>query len=512
MKPKLIISIFFFIIFLNGMSALPVRAEGLASAVVKIFVTSSPIDYYRPWQSRGITKSFGSGVILPDNTILTNAHVVAHHTFIQVKKYNDAKKYTAQVIAIGTDCDLALIKVDNPDFYKNIPTVEIGELPQVQDTVTVLGYPRGGDKLSITEGVVSRIEITAYALSSRRLLTVQIDAAINPGNSGGPVFQNGKLVGIAMQKLSTGQNIGYMIPPPIINHFFNDLKDGQYDGFPYLGIEFEITENKNLRAYFNIDNVTGGVIVESVIPFAPADKKLQSGDIITQINNIIIDEDATYLFRDNERLILTHLISQQQIKDNISVHFIREGEAASVNIPLKKMPFLVPPPQFYDKPPYYIYGGIVFTVLSNDLLLSWGRRWWEKAPNELNYYMIGNGRKNASLRENLVVLLDILSDDVNVGYHNHKNQIIKKINGIKITSFQNFVQTINSVKRSKKYTKIETENNAIIILKNENIDEINSAILSRNNIPFAYSKDVKKWIDADQEKKKDKEPEEPDDP
>jgi S1-C subfamily serine protease len=494
MKRKPIPIIFLLLLVLFSLNTQILQAEELAPSVVKIFVTANPIDYYRPWQSRGITNSYGSGVILPDNTILTNAHVVAHHTFVQVKKYNDAKKYTAEVVAVGSDCDLALIKVKNPDFYINIPKVEFGALPQLQDTVSVLGYPRGGDKLSITEGVVSRIEITSYALSTRQLLTVQIDAAINPGNSGGPVFQDGKLVGIAMQKLSNGQNIGYMIPTPIINHFFDDLKDGEYDGFPYMGIEFEITENKNLRTYFGIDALTGGVLVESVIPFAPAHNHLQAGDIITQINDVMIDEDATYLFRDNERLILTHLISEQQVNDTISVHYIRDKKAHTVDIQLKKMPFLVPPPQYFEKPPYYIFGGIVFTVLSNDLLLSWGGRWWEKAPNQLNYYMIGNGRKNSALRDDLVVLLDILSDDINVGYHNHKNHIINKVNGIEIKSFKHFVQTLNSVKRTNPYTKIETESNAIIILKNEDIDAVNSAILNRNNISFAFSEDVRQWI------------------
>jgi len=134
----------------------------------------------------------------------------------------------------------------------------MGELPQLQDTVTAVGYPQGGDKLSITEGVVSRVELTSYSLTGRKLLTVQIDAAINPGNSGGPVVQNGKLVGIAMQRIQSAQNIGYMIPTPIINHFFNDLKDDRYDGFPILGIDYNKTENTTLRRYFKINKQEGG--------------------------------------------------------------------------------------------------------------------------------------------------------------------------------------------------------------------------------------------------------------
>ena len=61
------------------------------------------------------------------------------------------------------------------------PSCDLG-----QDAVAVIGYPIGGDTISVTSGVVSRIEVTAYVHGSTELLAVQIDAAINSGNSGTP--------------------------------------------------------------------------------------------------------------------------------------------------------------------------------------------------------------------------------------------------------------------------------------------------------------------------------------
>ena len=62
-----------------------------------------------------------------------------------------------------------------------------------QDSILVAGYPLGGDSLSITKGIVSRVTMTRYAHASNKLLGIQIDAAINPGNSGGPAFADLKL-------------------------------------------------------------------------------------------------------------------------------------------------------------------------------------------------------------------------------------------------------------------------------------------------------------------------------
>jgi len=466
----------------------------LTNAVVKVFVTSNEMDYYRPWQSKGIKAGGGSGAIIKGNRILTNAHVVSDHTFIQVKKDADPKKYTAKVVAIGYDCDLALLEVDDPHFFDDVIPLEFGGLPKQQDSVTVIGYPQGGGKISITEGVVSRIEITSYAQSSRRLLTVQIDAAINPGNSGGPVVQDGKLVGIAMQIFQSGQNIGYMIPVPIIEHFFEDLDDGEYRGFPMLGIDFRNTENATLREFYGITGEKGGVFVNKVLPFSPAFGHVKEGDIILEISGVPIGEDGTFAFRGDERLSLVHLVTKEHIGSDILLKIMRDRAVKELKVRLEPFVTMVPHSHYFKKPPYYIFGGLVFTVLSTDLMHSWGKRWWEKSPLDLAYYVIGTGRLNDQKRKEVVVLLSVLPDDINVGYHGSGNNVVTKINGRDIKSFKDFVLLIDQAKNKEKYTIIETQQKLRIILDNENIETVNDEILKRNNIPHQFSKDVAQWL------------------
>ena len=467
------------------------------NSVVKIFVTKNEMDYYRPWQSKGIASGSGSGAIIQGNRVLTNAHVVSDQTFIQVKKDADPQKYTAHVVAIGHDCDLALLKVDDPSFFKGTKALEFGTLPKQQDSVTVIGYPQGGGKISITEGVVSRIEVTAYTQSLRQLLTVQIDAAINPGNSGGPVIQNGKLVGIAMQAFVAAQNIGYMIPTPIIDHFFEDLNDGAYDSFPMLGIDFKNTENAALRRFYGIDKKDGGVLVAKVIPYSPASGHIQEGDVILKINDVLIGEDGTFPFRGEERLSLTHLVTERHIGDRLNLMIIRGRKPLEVSLDLTPFVTLVPHPNYFKNPPYYIFGGMVFTVLSTDLIHTWGNRWWEKAPLDLAYYSIGKGRLNDLERKEIVVLLNVLPDDINVGYHEIGNDVVTKINGRDIKSFKDLVMTIHEVKDSEDYTIIETEHAARMILDNRGIEEVNKQILDRNSIPYQFSGDVAGWLGVD---------------
>lgn len=472
----------------------PALAQNPGDSVVKVFVTSNSMDYYQPWQSHGMKPSTGSGCIIKGNKILTNAHVVADQTFIQVKKNNDSKKYTAKVEAVGHDCDLALLTVDDPEFFKGTTQLSLGALPNLQDQVTVVGFPQGGDKISITEGVVSRIEVTSYSQSTRKLLTVQIDAAINPGNSGGAVLNGDKLVGIAMQILQSGQNIGYIIPVPIIDHFLEDLKNGVYDGFPLIGIDYATTENKALRKYYKIDSYNGGVLVSRVMPFSSSDQVIKEGDVILNVNGIDIGEDGTFEFRKGERLAMPYLITQRQIGDQVKIKLIRQGDPLTVN--LKLIPFdpLVPYPHTIHKPTYYIFGGLVFTVLTSDLLTEWGQEWWNDSPLDFQYYVLGNGRINVKANKERVVLLNVLSDDINIGYHQFGNDIVEKINGHEIQSFHDFVDLMEKSKVDEKYTVIDFESYSRVILDNSNIESINQEIIRRNNIPQAYSEDVKEWL------------------
>src|SRR4030095_13017077 len=183
------------------------------------YATTQDPDYDSPWQAQVPQASTGSGVVIGPGRVLTGAHVIANATFVQVQKISDTEKVVARVVGVCHDCDLALSEVGDRRFRDGIDPAKLGELPDLRDRVAVVGFPIGGEEISITEGVVSRIEVQRYSHSQRYLLAVTVDAAINKGNSGGPVFKSGNVVGIAFQKLENAENVGEMVPAPIIRHF-----------------------------------------------------------------------------------------------------------------------------------------------------------------------------------------------------------------------------------------------------------------------------------------------------
>ncbi|MEM1008599.1 MAG: serine protease, partial [Myxococcota bacterium] len=218
-------------------------------SVVKIHATQQDPDYDAPWQSSTPSSGTGSGLVLEDGTILTAAHVVANATFLQVQKASGAARQIARVSSVCHDADLALLELDEPSYVEGIPTLPFGELPHLRDKVLVCGFPIGGSELSITEGVVSRVEVQQYTHSQRHLLAITVDAAINSGNSGGPVIRDGKIIGVAFQSMEHAENIGEVIPVPLIEHFLEASRRGISTSIPGWGLSLQNLENAALRKH-----------------------------------------------------------------------------------------------------------------------------------------------------------------------------------------------------------------------------------------------------------------------
>lgn len=459
-------------------------------AVVKIYTVYNEHNYYDPWQMRGQQTSSGSGCIIDGQKIMTNAHVIANQTFIQVKRAGQARKYVAKVEVVAHECDLAILTVADDDFFAGTEPIEIGELAEVRDKVAVYGFPTGGDEMAITEGVVSRIEHQEYSHSRAHLLTCQIDAAINPGSSGGPVIKDGRIVGIAFQG-GGGENIGYMVPVPVINHFLADIKDGKYDGIPDLGISIQKMENPDIRLKYGMSKKQTGVLINKIYPDSAAKGLLESGDVILSIDNENIENDGTIEFRKNERTSLSYLMQNKYINDTITFEVLRANKVMPVDIKLfEKIDSsrLAPNDQYDVAPTYYIVGGIVFEPLTVNLLKEWGRQWYAKAPrNLINYYRRGEPTKD---RKQIVILLKVLADEVNMGYHNWKYNVISNVNGKKISDITDLVSAIEE--HQGKYHVIEDERGYKIILDRIKVDESAERILKRYKINSDRSEDLQR--------------------
>ena len=447
------------------------------TSIIKIFAMRSKPNYNQPWQNYPQRSSTGSGFVISGNRILTNAHIVANQTFLMVRKPGLQKKYIAKLEVIGNECDMAILKVEDPEFFTGLKALKLGDLPELQTAVTVMGYPVGGDNISVTEGIISRIEPVRYSHSGRRLLAVQIDAAINPGNSGGPVLHNDKVVGIAFQGLSQSQSIGYMIPVPVIKHFLKDVEDKTFDGFPHAPFVSEKMENPDLRNWSKMSSSQTGIIIRSLPPEVKASGEFKVNDVIMSIDGITLDNDATVNFRNDEVIYFGYLLWRKYIGDNCKFTILRDGKEVTVNYKLRRYKRLVPQRVFGKLPTYYFIGGLLFIPLSINHLDEY--RQWYSGPINLVYQVL-NGKVSKELQE-VVVLTRVLAAEVNVGYQNIRSLIVEKVNGQKIKDLKQLISIIQNTKKG--FIVFQLKNKTKIVMDVEKLKQSTPPIMKRYRIP-----------------------------
>jgi S1-C subfamily serine protease len=445
--------------------------------VIRVFATTQDPNVDCPWQAKNPRSSTGSAVVIGKNQVLTGAHVVANATFIQIQKPSHPDKAIARVKAVSHDCDLALLEVIEPaGFLDDIEPAKLGKMPALRDEVAVVGYPVGGEEISITEGVVSRIEVQRYSHSQRNLLSVTVDAAINAGNSGGPVFGDGKVVGIAFQKLNGVDNIGEMVPPPIIAAFLAGVANGKLPGLPALGITTQSMENPFLRSQAKIPNGVTGILVLHVEHQGSSDGVLQSRDVLTHIDGLAIANNGTVQYLGKHRTRFDVVLGDRYQGDALQLGILRNGVAATVNITLGPWRPLVPRSRYDQSPDYFVYGGLVFQTLSRDYLGTWDK-WWNKAPKEfLHLYHHG---ERTEARSEVVVLSQVLADEINLGYGEFFNESIATVNGVMP---HNLADLASRLRAATGAVEITTSSGGVMAFDANLVSAASSRILQRYRI------------------------------
>ncbi|WCL47565.1 trypsin-like peptidase domain-containing protein [Leptospira sp. GIMC2001] len=447
---KLVYFIFILIpISVNFADEAPEDFDKIRKSVVQIRVFSQSGDAFAPWNPGPISGSGGTGFIIDKDRILTNAHVVSSAKFIQIQRYNQTEWYEAKLSFIAHDCDLAILEAVAPKFYEESSSLEFGEIPELNTPVMVVGFPIGGSKVSVSRGIVSRKEQAVYAHSQvDSHLVIQVDAAINPGNSGGPAIQNGKVVGVAFQVASKGENIGYIIPTTVVNHFLKDIEDGKYDGYVELGIHTVNSFSNSLRKFRSIPSDLDGVFVSKVLYNGSAYGYLKERDLLLSIDGNPIARNGTVILDRDTRIDFVEIVDNKFAGENIEFEVYRDGKKIKTSFPAKKMlDFEYMRNSYDDSFDYVMIGGLVFQEVNRNLVSAWGRSSNTSGGSQLLYrfyHFIEDGWNQSKKAD--VVFYRKLDHPVNANAEYFQNLILEKVNGKPINSLSDLKDIISSSK------------------------------------------------------------------
>ncbi|MCF7688079.1 MAG: trypsin-like peptidase domain-containing protein [Cephaloticoccus sp.] len=429
-----------------AVSANPADEKRIENSVVKIFSTKRYPDVFRPWTKQPPQEVTGSGVVIEGRRILTNSHVVLYASQVQVQASQSGDKISATVVANSPEIDLAVLELDDDSFFDtHAPLVRTSTLPEVKDTVMAYGFPTGGSSLSITKGIVSRIEFTPYIFPVSGL-RIQIDAAINPGNSGGPAIVGDEMIGLAFSHLDKAQNIGYIIPNEEIELFLQDIADGKYDGKYGMFNEIQNLQNPALREYLKLDKGTEGVVLSKINTHDSA-YPLHQWDVLTSIGGSAIDNEGMVKLSPTLRVQLSYMIQKTVRDGTVQVSIMRNGQEQQIDVPVT----LDWPMLFTDLkgnyPSYFVFGPLVLSTVTTQMFGGFDR-------NGQNVLTVSGspiiGRRSeppAFPDEQLVVVpAPFFPHKLAKGYWPHNGRVIKSINGVTVRNLKHAVEILRDAK------------------------------------------------------------------
>jgi len=460
--------------------AVPARPNGpIQKSLVRISATDVEPDYKAPWNSGGIQRGIGAGFMIDGSRIMTNAHVVSNSRYLTVERDGDPNKYPASVLFVAHDCDLALIKVSSPDFSKNMVPLTFGGIPELESTVSAYGYPIGGQRMSVTTGIVSRIDFQLYTHSSiDQHLAIQISAQINPGNSGGPVMQNGKVVGVAFQGYSgdVAQGVAYMIPTPVINRFLKDVGDGRYDKYVDLGILYSKLQNPAQRRFLGLKDDDRGVLVTTVIAASASSKVLKPGDVLLTIDDHPIASDS-FVELEGERVEMPEVVERKFRGDTVKLDILRGRQPMTVNAELGPVwPYLIQGHGYDTQPRYVVYAGLLFQPLSLDLIQA-----YQPQDLRLRHYFDFFVQEEIYLEHpEVIVLTNILADPINTYLQPFRANIVDEVNGTKIRTLEDLAKAF--AETPERFVVRMIGDGPPLVLDRKEVEAARDRIKSRYNV------------------------------
>jgi len=468
-------------------------SSNLLKSVVKIFSVRTEPNLSMPWQMKRQYSTTASGFVISGRRIVTNAHAVGFQTSVRVRKHGSAEKFVAKMIGVCHQCDLAVLTVEENHFWRDVEALDFGDIPELQENVTVIGYPTGGDSISVTKGVVSRVEETYYSHGNFRLLAIQIDAAINPGNSGGPALLGTKVVGVCFETLINAENIGYIIPVPVVQHFLVDIEknNGICSGFCDIGIQIQLLESENIRTAMGMTSEQSGIMVNKVYPLSDAANILKKDDIITSIEGSPIGNDGTIDFRDGgERISFRYALLSKFEGEPVHMEFLRDGKMMKANVKVVKptMLSLVCANQYDILPSYFIFAGLVFQTLTQPFLSQeWGKEWQQKAPVRFVEKALYAAKEYPD--QEIVILSQILAADINVTYQQYVPNVVTHVNRVPIRNLRHLVELVDA--NTAPFLRFDLESERVIILNTVDANKESGEILESHSIPSAKSIDLR---------------------
>lgn len=458
----------------------------LKASVVRINSTQQSWNPWQPWEKNPPRRRRALAAIVGPQRVLTTAELVADATYLEFESADGIRFAPAKVIAVDYEVNLALLgpaaEKDGNSFFEGTTPFEVTTPPKIGNTLAILQVEDNGVAL-LTPGTLRSIDLTSSFLPGQSFLTYMVKASMQSAASSYslPVLQGNQLAGVLISYDSKDQ-LCDVTSTDIIIRFLHEASNGDYKGFPSLGVSIARTEDASFRKWLHLTDDQGGLYIQNVRKGAAADLAgVKKGDVLLAVDGQTIDRRGYYEHPNYGRLSWGHLIrGQKATGESVTLSLLREGKPLEINATLAReneRTRLVPNHLFDQAPNYLLKGGLVFQELSRPVLEGFGEDWQTRAPlNLIDVYE--NPDKYEDSVNRIVFLSGVIPTPATVGYERLRNLIVKKVNGKDVKDIKSLIAAFDG--NSAELHSIEfAEENLSVHLDDAVTTTVDSQLLQR---------------------------------
>jgi len=425
-------------ILLQSCNEQQVEQEEAPNGFVRINATLQEYNVIQPWDRATPVNRRGLGAVLKDGKIITSSEMVANQVYLEIESADGVKKEPAKVIVIDREANLALLEPtregDGDSFIDELKPLALSELLEPGNDVETWQLESNG-QTTITHAKVNMVDILATYGGGKSffsyLLKGSLQSAANSFTL--PVLSKGKLAGI-LTSYDSDEQISEVVSSGVIEAFLADVNDGDYDGFPSLGLRGTSIKDQAFRDWLNLEEEDGGFFVTTVFADSAAkDAGLEVGDVILSVDDFKLDRKGYYDDDKFGKLSWTHLIrGKKKVGESVNLKINREGELKEISAELRKSPQRLVPTEYGEQgPKFYVKGGVVFQQLTKKYLQAYGKDWSSRAPlNLLDVYLQPENYREKM--DEAVLLTKVIPSPITVGYEQVVNGFVENVNGVEI--------------------------------------------------------------------------------
>ena len=247
----------------NAVRSFKNTSDPRIGSLIRVNVAGQGYNFHRPWDQGSPSTHTAIGVIIEGPRVLVTAQMIANHRYVELEKPDTGQKGRAEVEVVDYEANLALLRAKDPGFLSDMRPLELTMDAVTGDHLTILQVkPNGG--IAPSESPITSIELIRQPFGSF-FLTYRLNGSLQYRfkNLTLPALKGGKLAGLLTGYDAKAQTLD-VLSAPIIAHFIKEASNGQYRGFPRLGVRVVSTADPQLRRYARIPDDIEGVYVQEL--------------------------------------------------------------------------------------------------------------------------------------------------------------------------------------------------------------------------------------------------------